>query len=188
MRLFPSWVKTTLKEDKEYYRAIIDAMMAGPNETQRRILSMVKHHHLDGNRDLTTDLYESFMIVLDDLQVERPARKLNSRNLEAGSWYEIPGIGKHVRGQNKTQRLASRNLARQKCWKKLVEASDFTCGELDVLLAAEGTKMDEVTATFLEEIERVETSHESRIRAVESKIEQLLAQTNAINRALNGIV
>lgn len=187
MRVFPNWIKTTLKEDKEFYRAVVEAAEAGPDDDQRQVLALVKQHHLDGNRDLTRELYNSFLNVLEELLVERPSRKLNTQNLEAGSWYAIPGMGKLVQGQNKSQRLASRKRARQKRWQEVVDGSDYSPGELDALLAADGSKLDGLTRAFLEELVNVETNLQKQIDELRDSIERLESSRDAPKSTSVGI-
>ncbi len=72
MRIYPNFVKTTQKEDSEFYRALIQATLVDLSRDQLGVLAQVKHHHFDRNRDLTNALYHSFLDVLNDLGIERP--------------------------------------------------------------------------------------------------------------------
>ncbi|MEM9156511.1 MAG: hypothetical protein AAGB13_15990 [Cyanobacteria bacterium P01_F01_bin.33] len=174
MRVFPAWIKTTLKEDKEIYRSLLAALVAGPSEEHTAVLSQVKYHHLDHNRDLRADLFASFKLVLDELGVARPACKINANDPETGSWYQIPGEGKTVKGKSQNERLALRKSKRSKYWGNLVEASEFNVGELDLLLARPDTAIEEMRATILDEITRVEQHLQKQIDELKLRLSRLL--------------
>lgn len=176
MRIFPNFIKTTLKEDRDYYRALLDALNAGPTQNQWRILSLVKHHHLDHNRDLTSELYHSFLNALSDLDVVPPSVQINAHNKEAGSWYPIPGRGKLHKGKTHDQCLATRSTARRQRWDQLVEASGYAAGELDILLAIEDTQIAELRQTVIEVTNDLEQKVESKLRDLEAVFCEMLEQ------------
>ena len=170
MRVFPTWIKTTLKEDQEIYRSLLDALQAGPSEDQIAILSQVKFHHLDHNRDLKADLFASFRLVLGELDVALPACKINANDPETGRWYQIPGEGKLIKGKSKRERLSLRKSKRKKFWDNLVRASDFSVGEIDLLLARPDTAIEEMRSTILEEITRVELHLQQQLDEIKQKL------------------
>jgi len=141
LRKYPDWIKTTLKEDAEILGAIAAAITQSPNRSQIEVLSSVKQHHLDGNRDLRTFLWEQFLGVLEDLNIPRPTMKGNSRDPEQGSWYNIPALGKQYRGRNAQARLANRKTKRQHFWIKAVSDLGLDHGEVDLLLEPEDSKL-----------------------------------------------
>lgn len=176
MRIFPNFIKTTLKEDREFYRALLDAFDSGPSQNQLRILSLVKHHHLDHNRDLTSELYHSLLNALADLDVGPPSVQINAHNKEMGSWYHIPGRGKLHKGKTHDQCLAMRGTSRRKMWDKLVEASGYTAGELDILLAIEDTQIAELRQTVIEVTNDLERKVEIKLGQLESVFCEMLEQ------------
>lgn len=173
MRLFALYTKTTLKEDKEIYRAVVDAANKGPNDYQNRILSQVVHHHLDHNRDLTTDLYYTFISVLEDLDVKPPTVAINDHNPEMGSWYAIPAQGKFHKGQGHQERLAARDAKRHVMWSQVVEVSPFASGELKLLLAPPETEMGEMRELVISEINDVDAKLDALSKSFNDKIEAL---------------
>jgi len=173
MRLFPNWVKTTLKEDQEFYRALLQALDAGPDAHQTKILVQVKFHHLDKNRDLTRGLFDQFMVALDDLRVPQPSVSLNQTDPEAGSWYVIPGAGKLHDGKSATERLAQRQKQRHRRWSDLVEASEHTVGEIDMLLAPEETPLGEMADAIADEMVELERRLEQKILEQARRIDEL---------------
>lgn len=181
MRIYPEWVKTTQKEDGEIYRALVDATLADPSPQQLRVMAEVKHHHLDHNRDLTSALYNSFLTVLEELGVEIPVVKLNRRDLEAGSWYIIPGPGKLQGGKNKEQRLAMRLSKRQKLFLFYSEAAGYTPGELDLYLATEESTMGKIRGLVIEWTqesgERIDAL-EKQVAALSEKVSQLCSSAS----------
>jgi len=180
MRIFPEWTKTTLREDKEIYRALLEAVQSSPSDEQIGVLTLVKQHHLDGNRDLTRDLYESFKRVLSELNVDHPAVAINHRNPEAGSWYQIPGHGKLVQGVDQKSRLASRQAARRKRWENLVDACPFSGGELDLFLAPADSRLDEIQTVFSDEINRVTNNLQEQIDDLNEIVCSLVEQTGVV--------
>ncbi len=148
LRKYPDWIKTTLKEDAEILGALATAITQSPNRSQIEVLSSVKQHHLDGNRDLREFLWEQFLGVLETLNVRRPNMKGNSRDPEHGSWYPIPALGKRYRGQDAQARLANRKAKRQHFWMKAVSDLGLDLGEVDLLLEPE----DSTLGRFRDEI------------------------------------
>lgn len=180
MRLFTLYTKTTLKEDKEIYRAVVDAADKGPNDHQQRILSLVTFHHLDHNRDLTTDLYHSLISVLDDLGVRSPTVTINDRNPEMGSWYPIPALGKFHKGQGHHERLAARAARRHTMWSQTVEVSAFSSGELKLLLAQPETHMGEMRDTFITEVNDIDAKIDAATKSLTHQIEVLTRRIAAL--------
>lgn len=185
MRVFPNFVKTTLREDREFYRAVVDAAEAGPDENQTRVLSLIKDNHLDHNRDLTTDLYHSFLVILDDLRVPPPSVKLNDRNLEMGSWFVIPGLGKTHDGKSQKERLARRRDVRQKYWAEVVESSSFTKGELDLLLANASSELGQMRDEVIEQINDLEQTFDDRFERLKTKLGNQVTQ---VEHGLVGLI
>lgn len=173
MRIFTLYTKTTLKEDKEFYRAVIEAAQKGPNDHQTSILSQVVFHHLDHNRDLTTDLYYAFIGVLEDLDTRPPEVTINDYNPEMGSWYPIPAQGKLHKGQGHQQRMAARAAKRKAMWSQIVDLSPFSLGELKLLLAAPETQMDEMRHTVISEINDVDARIDALTKSFNAKIDAL---------------
>ncbi|WP_107497090.1 hypothetical protein [Thalassobius sp. I31.1] len=184
MRIFALYTKTTLKEDKEIYRAVVDAANKGPNDHQNRILSQVVHHHLEHNRDLTTDLYYAFVAVLEDLDVKPPSVAINDHNAEAGSWYAIPALGKFHKGQGHQERMAARAAKRQSIWSQIIELSPFTSGELKLLLAPPETEMGEMRELVISEVNDVDDKIDALTKAFNQKIEALNNRIEALEAAL----
>ena len=167
MRIFPDWIKTTLKEDKEFYRCIIDALDSNPTNEQIEVLSLIKHHHLDKNRDLRNALFERFLTVLDELGAGFPLVSVNEKDQEAGSWWPIPKHGTTHNGQTHNERMAHRASKRQKMWAALVDASGFPPGEVDTILAHEDSQIGQIRDRILkelnDEIERLENRQDEMI-------------------------
>lgn len=167
MRIFPDWIKTTLKEDKDFYRCIIDALDCHPNKEQVEVLSLVKFHHLDNNRDLRNELFGQFSNVLDELAVDEPDVSVNVRNKEAGSWWPIPKHGTTHNGQSHNERMAHRASKRLKMWSALVEASGYPVGEIDAMLAHTDTQVGQLRDRLFDvlnnEIKRLEQKHDEML-------------------------
>lgn len=175
MRLFENWVKTTLKEDREIYRALFDALLKGPSPRQQRVLSLVKLHHLNGNRDLTRELYDSFLELLAELEVRRPTVTTSRSDPEQGSWYPIPGVGKRHRGKTKTECLAPRRAKRAKFWEAEATKSGYDIGELELILAEEDSIVGQMINTIVDELNDVEATLENRIAALATRVAKLEA-------------
>lgn len=182
MRVFPNFIKTTLKEDQDFYRALVEAAEAGPSSDQVKVLSLVKFHHLDHNRDLTTDLYNSFLVVLDELGVHKPIAKINEYDQEAGSWYVIPGVAKNHKGQSQAERLARRSASRKAKWQQVVEASQFTVGALDLLLTEPTTVLGEIRDTMIAEINSLELKCERQVDQLKTDLAKMVSRMNEIEK------
>lgn len=154
MRIYNEWIKTTLKEDKEILRTMVDCLLADPNPEQTKVLAAVKKYMIDQSVDLMVPLYEQLLVICTELNVEPPVRQFDPENPTSASWYVIPAIGSLHAGYDQQQRLQKRKAKRERDWTAFVAAAGFTHGEVDVLLANEDTKLGEVRASFLHEINR----------------------------------
>lgn len=187
MRQFERYIKTTLKEDKECFRALVQAMEAGPDDQHLRVLVTVKKYLLDRNGELTTELYQSFLALLRDLDVTLPTMQINRRDPEAGSWYPIPSRGSYHKGQSHEERLAHRSDARHKRWKSVVEGSSFTEAELEVLLAGHDTQLAEIREVVIKEVNDLEAEIETAMLSLHGKIDEMSGLLTKLAKRVDAI-
>ncbi len=174
MRKYPDWLKTTLKEDAEILGALAATITKSPNRSQIEVLSSVKQHHLDGNRDLRDFLWEQFLGVLEDLNIPRPTMKGNSRDPEQGSWYPIPALGKQYRGQNAQARLANRKAKRQHFWMKAVTDLGLDLGEVDLLLEPEDSTLGRFRDEIVTRLDKTDLTNQQW----RDEVEEALCEVN----------
>ena len=187
MRQFERYIKTTLKEDKECFRALVQAMEAGPDDHHLRVLATVKKYLLDRNGELTMELYQSFLALLRDLDVTLPTMQINRRDPEAGSWYPIPSRGSYHKGQSHEERLAHRSDARHKRWNSVVEGSSFTEAELEVLLAGHDTQLAEIREVVIKEVNDLEAEIETALLALHGKIDEMSGLLTKVAKRVDAI-
>ena len=188
MREYPDWIKTTLKEDREISRAMMDALVSNPDIDQLAALAAVKFHYLDKNRDLMSKPYYRFLQVLDQLGVDPPKMNVYKRDPESGTWYEIPRAGQTRGGKSKAERLEKRAAWRLKVWNVELARHDLNKTNVDILLAQPDTQIGALRDDLLGEMQEMESRLMMRINAIEHdlhNIKSMWPKTSLSNNELD---
>lgn len=172
MRVYPGWIKTTLKEDKNIIHCLVEAYANSPTDKQRRVLAQVKLNLLDRNNDLMAHLWHQFLATLDELGVERPVVNLNSSYPEKGTYYVISGRGKNGKGKLREEARVKRSQHRTRQWQSAISSAGIDFSEIEVALAEDDSAVGRFRDEVLSEIEGYERENQrltDRISEIEDE-------------------
>lgn len=172
MRIWERKVLTTLSEDEDIFRAIIDAIGKYPSEVQLRLLGRVKHQMLNLNNDLVRGLYEDFIRTIDALDVSHPF-ETHQDDPRTGSRYQIPAAGnthgKTPGKMTREERLSVRSMSRKEQWDLQARLAGYTVEQLDLLLAVPDSVIGNIRDEFLEIVDAQEVKHLAAINAIKKE-------------------